>query len=229
MKIGGLQKFSMIDYPDKVACIVFTQGCNFRCPYCHNPELVKPEMFGESLNEEDFFDFLKERVGKLDAVSITGGEPTLQYDLIEFIKKIRDLGFLIKLDTNGTNPDMLKEIIDQKLVNYIAMDIKAPFSKYEEITKMPVNIEKIKQSVEMIKNSGIDYEFRTTLVKNLLSPEDIVQIGRDIAGAKQYFLQKFVSTKTVDEKVLNEETYSEEELENLKEQLKPFVAKCLSR
>ncbi|HNU96437.1 MAG TPA: anaerobic ribonucleoside-triphosphate reductase activating protein [Candidatus Magasanikbacteria bacterium] len=229
MKIGGLQKFSMIDYPDKIACIVFTQGCNFRCPYCHNPELVKPEMFGESLSEEEFFDFLKERVGKLDAVSITGGEPTLQYDLIEFIKKIRDLGFLIKLDTNGTNPDMLKEIIDQKLVNYLAMDIKAPFSKYEEITKMPVNIEKIKQSVEMIKSSGIDYEFRTTLVKKLLSPEDIEQIGRDIAGAKQYFLQKFVSTKTVDEKVLNEETYSEEELENLKERLKPFVAKCLSR
>jgi len=229
MKIGGLQKFSMIDYPDKIACIVFTQGCNFRCPYCHNPELVKPEMFGESLSEEEFFDFLKERVGKLDAVSITGGEPTLQYDLIEFIKKIRDLGFLIKLDTNGTNPDMLKEIIDQKLVNYLAMDIKAPFSKYEEITKMPVNIEKIKQSMEMIKNSGIDYEFRTTLVKKLLAPEDIEQIGRDIAGAKQYFLQKFVSTKTVDEKVLNEETYSEEELENLKERLKPFVAKCLSR
>ncbi len=229
MKIGGLQKFSMIDYPDKIACIVFTQGCNFRCPYCHNPELVKPEMFGESLNEEEFFDFLKERMGKLDAVSITGGEPTLQYDLIEFIKKIRDLGFLIKLDTNGTNPEMLKEIIDQKLVNYLAMDIKAPFSKYEEITRMPVNIEKIKQSVEMIKNSGIDYEFRTTLVKKLLSPEDIEQIGRDIAGAKQYFLQKFVSTKTVDEKVLHEETYSEEEMENLKERLKPFVAKCLSR
>lgn len=219
----------MIDYPDKIACIVFTQGCNFRCPYCHNPELVKPEMFGESLNEEEFFDFLKERMGKLDAVSITGGEPTLQYDLIEFIKKIRDLGFLIKLDTNGTNPEMLKEIIDQKLVNYLAMDIKAPFSKYEEITRMPVNIEKIKQSVEMIKNSGIDYEFRTTLVKKLLSPEDIEQIGRDIAGAKQYFLQKFVSTKTVDEKVLHEETYSEEEMENLKERLKPFVAKCLSR
>ena len=219
----------MIDYPDKVACIVFTQGCNFRCPYCHNPELVKPEMFGESLNEEEFFDFLKERTGKLDAVSITGGEPTLQYDLIEFIKKIRDLGFLIKLDTNGTNPEMLKEIIDQKLVNYLAMDIKAPFSKYEEITRMPVNIEKIKQSVEMIKNSGLNYEFRTTLVKKLLSSEDIEQIGRDIAGAKQYFLQKFVSTKTVDEKVLNEETYSEEELENLIERLKPFVAKCLSR
>lgn len=229
MKIGGLQKFSMIDYPDKIACIVFTQGCNFRCPYCHNPELVKPEMFRESLNEEEFFDFLKERTGKLDAVSITGGEPTLQYDLIEFIKKIRDLGFLIKLDTNGTNPEMLKEIIDQKLVNYLAMDIKAPFSKYEEITRMPVNIEKIKQSVEMIKNSGIDYEFRTTLVKKLLSPEDVEQIGRDIAGAKQYFLQKFVSTKTVDENILSEETYSEKELENLKERLKPFVAKCLSR
>lgn len=229
MKIGGLQKFSMIDYPDKISCIIFTQGCNFRCPYCHNPELVKPEMFGESLNEEEFFDFLKERTGKLDAVSITGGEPTLQYDLIEFIKKIRDLGFLIKLDTNGTNPEMLKEIIDQKLVNYLAMDIKAPFEKYEEITRMPVNIEKIKQSVEMIKNSGLEYEFRTTLVKKLLSPDDIEQIGRDIAGAKQYFLQKFVSTKTVDEKVLNEETYNEEELENLKERLKPFVAKCLSR
>ena len=219
----------MIDYPDKVACIVFTQGCNFRCPYCHNPELVKPEMFGESLNEDEFFDFLKERVGKLDAVSITGGEPTLQYDLIEFIKKIRDLGFLIKLDTNGTNPEMLKEIIDQKLVNYLAMDIKAPLAKYEEITRMPMNIEKIKQSVEMIKNSGIDYEFRTTLVKNLLSPDDILQIGKEIAGAKKYFLQKFVPTKTVDEKMLSEETYSEEELEKLKEKLKSFVATCLSR
>lgn len=229
MKIGGLQKFSMIDYPDKVSCIIFTQGCNFRCPYCHNPELVDPEKFGEIFDEEMFFDFLKERIGKLDAVVITGGEPTLQYNLIEFIKKIRDLGFLIKLDTNGTNPEMLKEIIDQKLVNYIAMDIKAPFAKYEDITKMSTNLEKIKQSVEMIKNSGIDYEFRTTIVKSLLSPEDIIQIGRDINGAKRYYLQKFIPSKTVDEKMLSEETYSDQEIEEFKKQLEPFVVTCLSR
>lgn len=229
MKIGGLQKFSLIDYPDKVACVVFTQGCNFRCPYCHNPELVKPEMFLESLNEEEFFDFLKERKGKLDAVVITGGEPTLQYDLIEFIKKIRDLGFLIKLDTNGSNPGMLKEIIDQKLVNYVAMDIKAPLDKYESIAGTKTDIKKIKQSIELIKNSGIDYEFRTTVVKNMLSPKDLKQIGEEIKGAKKYFLQKFISSKAVDEKMLNETTYTDEEFKELEKQLNKLVAKCLSR
>lgn len=229
MKIGGVQKFSMIDYPDKIACIVFTQGCNFRCPYCHNPELVKPEMFGESLNEEEFFDFLKERVGKLDAVSITGGEPTLQYDLIEFIKKIRDLGFLIKLDTNGTNPEMLKEIIDQKLVNYIAMDIKAPLQNYEKITGVPADVKKIKKSIELIKNSGIDYEFRTTLVKNLLSLEDLKQIGEEIKGAKKYYLQKFIPTKTVRAEMMEEKSFSDEEIEEAKKHLSKLVAQCLSR
>jgi len=229
MKIGGLQKFSLIDYPDKVACVVFTQGCNFRCPYCHNPELVKPEMFLESLNEEEFFDFLKERKGKLDAVVITGGEPTLQYDLIEFIKKIRDLGFLIKLDTNGSNPGMLKEIIDQKLVNYVAMDIKAPLDKYESIAGTKTDIKKIKQSIELIKNSGIDYEFRTTVVKNMLSPEDLEQIGKEIKGAEKYFLQKFIPSKAVDEKMLNETTYTDEEFKELEKQLNKLVAKCLSR
>ena len=229
MKIGGLQKFSMIDYPDKIACIVFTQGCNFRCPYCHNPELVKPEMFGENLNEEEFFDFLNERKGKLDAVVITGGEPTIQYDLIEFIKKIRDLGFLIKLDTNGTNPEMLKEIIDQKLVNYIAMDIKAPIHKYESVSGAKIDSKKIKQSIKLIKESGIDYEFRTTVVKNMLSPDDLEQIGKEIQGAEKYFLQKFVGSKTVDEKMLGETTYSEDEFKELEKQLNKFVAKCLLR
>ncbi|MDO9509781.1 MAG: anaerobic ribonucleoside-triphosphate reductase activating protein [Candidatus Magasanikbacteria bacterium] len=229
MKIGGLQKFSMIDYPDKVACIVFTQGCNFRCSYCHNPELVEPKLFVEPITEEYFFDFLKERLGKLDAVVITGGEPTLQYDLIEFIKKIRDLGFLIKLDSNGTNPEMLKEIIDQKLVSYIAMDIKAPLNKYEKITGIAIDKEKIKKSIYWIMNSGIDYEFRTTLVKNLLSLEDLMEIGEEIKGAKKYYLQKFIPTKTIKEEMMKEESFSDGDIEKAKIQLKDLVAQCLSR
>jgi pyruvate formate lyase activating enzyme len=229
MLIGGLQKFSMIDYPDKIACIVFTQGCNFRCSYCHNPELVEPKLFVEPMAEDLFFDFLKERIGKLDAVVITGGEPTLQYDLIEFIKKVRDLGFLIKLDTNGTNPDMLKEILDQKLVNYVAMDIKAPLKDYEKITGVPADVKKIKKSIELVMNSGVDYEFRTTLVKNLLSLDDLKKIGEEIKGAKRYFLQKFIPTKTVKADMMQEQSFSDEEIEEAKKQLNKLVAQCLSR
>ncbi len=224
MNIGGLQEFSMIDYPGKLAAIVFTLGCNFRCGYCHNPELVLPEKFNPSLEEEKIFSFLKTRSGKLDAVSITGGEPTLHADLPEFMKKIKDLGFLVKLDSNGTNPMMLKEIIDNKLVDYLAMDIKAPLKKYKEVIQAEINLENIQKSIQMIMNSGIEYEFRTTIVKSQLSTDDLIEIAKLIQGAKKYFLQKFVASKTNDPQFLTEKTYSDEEFELIREKMLDYIS-----
>ena len=226
MNIGGLQQFSMIDYPGKLASIVFTLGCNFRCGYCHNPELVLPEKFNPALDEEKILEFFKTRVGKLDAISITGGEPTLQIDLPQFMKKIKDLGFLIKLDTNGTNSKMLKEIIDQKLVDYIAMDIKAPLEKYKEVVKTEINLEDIEESIKMIMDSGIKYEFRTTIVKSQLSVNDLSDIGKLIKGADIYYLQKFVTSKANDESFLKEKTYSDEEFRKIKKKMLKYIQEC---
>ena len=229
MSIGGFQKFSLIDYPGKICAIVFTQGCNFRCPYCHNPELVKPSLFGKTIPEEEIFSFLEKRKGKLDAVEITGGEPTLQKDLVDFIQRIKEIGYLVKLDTNGSNPEILEIIINHELVDYIAMDIKAPLEKYKEVTHSAISPEKIKRSIRVIMNSDIKYEFRTTVVKSQLSKEDIINIGKLIEGAELYILQKFIPSKTLDPNFLNEKTYSDGELGSLKKKLEKFVCRCLVR
>ncbi len=193
MRIGGFQKCSLIDYPGKICAIVFTLGCNFRCSYCHNPELVYPELFNKPIPEEEIFSFLTRRRGKLDAVTITGGEPTLQADLLDFILKIKKLGFLVKLDTNGSNPEIMENVISSKSVDYIAMDVKAPLEKYQEITDFTIEPERIKKTIELIMNSNIDYEFRTTIVKSELDENDISKIGELIKGAKLCVLQKYVS------------------------------------
>lgn len=219
MKIGGLQKVSLIDYPGKICAIVFTQGCNFRCPYCHNPELVDPNLFWECESEDALMSFLEKRKGKLDAVSITGGEPTIQQDLIAFMKRLKDIGYFVKIDTNGSNPEVINSIIDENLVDYIAMDIKAPFKKYEELTQSQVDKNKIRKSIALIMASGIPYEFRTTVLKSKLSKRDILEIGKIIENASSYVLQTFVPLKTLDQSYLSESTYTREELETLKEKL----------
>ena len=140
MNIAGWQKVSLIDYPEKICSILFTQGCNFRCPYCHNPELVEPALFREPLSEKEIFAFLEKRKGKIDAVSITGGEPTIQPDLVEFILPMKDIGYLIKLDTNGSRPDVLGKLISEKLLDYIAMDVKAPLNRYPNIARCPIDL-----------------------------------------------------------------------------------------
>ena len=229
MIIGGFQKFSLIDYPGKICAIVFTRGCNFRCPYCHNPELVNTELFLSPISEEEIFSFLEKRKGKLDAVEITGGEPTLQPDLIEFLGKIKDMGFLVKLDSNGTNPDVIEEVIKNKLVDYLAMDVKAPLEKYKEITCVDVDTHKIRSNIKLIMNSGIDYEFRTTIVKSLLSKEDIIKIGELIKGANLYILQKFVPSKTLNPDFVNETTYSDEEFTEMKNKMEKYVKRCIVR
>jgi len=192
MQIGGYQKLTLIDYPGKLATTVFTVGCSFRCPFCHNPELViGPSSEVNNITEKEFFDFLKKRVGKLEGVCITGGEPLIQNDIIDFIKKIKKRGFLVKLDTNGTRPDTLKKIIDQGIVDYIAMDIKSSPKKYKSAAGLKADVKRVKLSVDMIMNSGINYEFRTTVVPGLHNYKDFDEISKWIKGAKYYYLQEY--------------------------------------
>lgn len=230
MKIGGFQKFSLIDYPGKISAIVFTQGCNFRCPYCHNPELVNPKLFTDTLDEDLILSFLKKRVGKLDGVVITGGEPLLQHDLIEFIKKVKEMGYFVKLDTNGSYPEILRELLAKNLIDYIAMDIKAPLEKYHDVVRADVCTEKIMKSIRMILNGNIDYEFRTTVVKDLLTEDDLICIAKLIRGAKRYVLQKFVVSKILDKSFANNaKCFSENELNTIKEKVKKYVRECIIR
>ena len=230
MIIGGLQRFSLIDYPGKISAIVFTRGCNFRCPYCHNPELVDPQRYAEPWQEEEYWAFLQSRTQKLDAVVVTGGEPTLQEDLEPFLEKIKKMGFLIKLDTNGSNPDVLKDLLSANLVDYIAMDIKAPLEKYSEVAKVPIDKTDIQESIELIKQSTVDHEFRTTIAKNVLSKEDVVNIAKMLQGEKLYILQRCVPTKILDPLFLAQfEPYTHEELEQIANLIENYVLQCLVR
>lgn len=229
MIIGSMQRFSLIDYPGKICAIVFTQGCNFRCPYCHNPELVNPEEFGESIAHDEIFSFLKKRMGKIDAVSITGGEPMLQKDLVQFIRKVKNLGYLVKIDTNGSVPEVLEELIGQRLLDWIAMDVKAPLDKYKKITRTSVNTGSIEKSIRLVMNSGIDYEFRTTVVKSLLNEDDIEKIGMLIKGADRYVLQKFVPSKTLNPKFMDKETFAETEFKRTFKILNKLVHSVIIR
>lgn len=183
---------SLIDFPGKIAAVAFTQGCNFRCQFCHNESLVIPEKFQSPMDEEEFFNFLVSRRGKLDAVVVSGGEPTLHVDIVEFFEKIKNLGFLTKLDTNGTRPDVLKNLCEKNLLDYVAMDVKHRFDKYDDISGVAVDISAIAASIDLIKNSGVDYEFRTTVVPHFHRADDIEAIASQLSGAKRFVIQEFV-------------------------------------
>jgi pyruvate formate lyase activating enzyme len=225
MTFGGLEKLTLIDYPGAVACMVYTIGCNFRCPYCHNPELVD-ETVETRISEKDFFDFLDARKRMLEGVVITGGEPTMHADLPDFMKKVRGRGFLVKLDTNGTNPSMLERAIQEDLVNYVAMDIKAPLHSYSQTVARPVDVQAIRQSIDILRSSPVDYEFRTTVIKSLLSPQDIEDIGKEIQGAKRHYLQKFIPTKILNPQFRKKTTYDDEEFAALQEKMNHYVEYC---
>ena len=218
----GLQKLTLLDFPGKTACTVFTAGCNFRCPFCHNASLVTHIDRENFVSEDEFFSFLNKRKGILDGVCITGGEPTLQPDLTEFIKKIKNAGFAVKLDTNGYNPNILGSIVNEKLVDYIAMDIKNSKESYRKTVGIEnFNIEPIEKSIEILKNGGVDFEFRTTVIKELHSGEDIVSIGKWISNVKNYFLQSFADSGDLIEDGLH--GYDKNELENLLNLLKEYI------
>ena len=225
MKIGGLQKTSLIDYPEKISAIVWTVGCNFRCPFCYNKDLVLDNV--ETVSETEFFSFLKKRMNMLEGLVITGGEPLVQDDIFDFCEKVKKLDYLIKIDTNGTYPEKLKRLIDQDLVDYIAMDIKAPLKKYNTLTGVKANIENVKRSIDVIKSSNVDYEFRTTFVPEFLKMEDIIEIAKTLKVAKRFYLQQF---KPISPLVSNElekrEPYSKDYLLKTLEKVKPYFEIC---
>ena len=196
MNIQGLQKLTLLDYPGHVACTVFSGGCNFRCPFCHNALLVTRQSENASnISEDDFFAFLKKRQGILDGVCLTGGEPLLDPDVFDFIRKIKELGYKVKLDTNGSFPERLLRLVDENLVDYVAMDIKNTLEKYGATVGLEkYDTSKIQKSIEILKSGKVDFEFRTTLVKEFHTQEDLESIGKLLQGAEKYFLQKFTDS-----------------------------------
>jgi pyruvate formate lyase activating enzyme len=237
MIIGGLEKLTLLDYPDHLAAIIFTQGCNFRCHFCYNPMLVLPregmdeknkkEKGFPPLSTEDLFLFLRERFGRLEGVVITGGEPTIHPDLPDFIKQIKDIGYLVKLDTNGTNPDMLVGLIKDGLIDYIAMDLKAPLEKYSATTGVALDYNNVAKSVKIIKESGLPYEFRTTVVPGLLEKDDFHRMGALIKGSAKWYLQNFKSdVDLIDAGLVGQHGYTSKEMEEFAAIGREYVDLC---
>lgn len=228
MRIAGFEKFTLLDYPGKMVAVVFTPGCVFRCPFCHNPELIEPHdetskrLFLEN-KEEEFFAFLERRKGKLDGVCITGGEPTLHKDLETFILRVKDMGFLVKLDTNGLFPHIVERILDGGLVDYWAMDIKHTKEKYFLATGKEIHIDSIKRSVELLMKRAKDYEFRTTVVPGIHTEKDFEAIGSWIAGASAYYIQEFRDGKLHDPELAHRAKKATIDLEQVKTIMEKYV------
>lgn len=223
MNIQGLQKMTLLDFPGKVACTVFTGGCNFRCPFCHNAGLVLPQQMSSSdITTEDVFSYLKKRKGILDGVCITGGEPLLQKDIEEFITEIKTLGFLVKLDTNGSFPDALQNLLQKKLLDYVAMDIKNCKEKYAQTVGCEhIDLAAVCKSMDILKNSNIPYEFRTTVVKEFHSTQDLVNLAKWIFGTKNYFLQSFTDSGNLISEGLH--GYDEADLKAILEKIRAIL------
>lgn len=222
MEIGGLQKLTLIDYPGRMACTVFLCGCNFCCPWCYNSELVLPGKIKNhpAIPEKELFKFLKERKGLLEGIVISGGEPTIHKELPKFCKKIKKLGYLVKLDTNGSNPKVVEKLIKNQLIDYVAMDIKTP--------KEMIGGD-IRESIGILKNSGVDYEFRTTVIPTVLNKEDIVKIAKWLSPAKKYYLQNFRPEKTIEQKFEKIKPYSDEYLLEIQKAIAPLFEICRIR
>ena len=221
MRIAGLQKVSLLDFPGRIAATVFLPGCNMRCPFCHNALLVLPgENPDPGMTELEFLDFLQTRRGKLDGVCVTGGEPTLHKELPELLRKIKDMGFQIKLDTNGTNPQMLSALMAEGLLDYVAMDIKNSPEKYP-VTCGADRLEPVKESAALLLNGNVAYEFRTTVVRELHTLEDLEKIGKWLAGAKRYYIQQFVDSGHLIGEGLS--ALSPPEMETLRQAALPYI------
>jgi len=222
MRISGLQKLTLLDFPGHTACTVFTGGCNYRCPFCHNAELVLRPGEQPEIPEAEFFSLLQKRRGLLDGVAVTGGEPTLQPDLPEFLRRIREMGYAVKLDTNGTHPDLLKRLVAEDLVQYAAMDIKNSPGRYAETagTEDP-QLDRIRESAAFLLEGTVPYEFRTTVVRELHRPEDLAEIGRWLQGAERYFIQCYTDSGDLIQEGFS--PCSREELDLLLAAVQPFI------
>ncbi len=225
MRIAGLQRSSLIDYPDRIACVVFTRGCNLRCPYCHNGSILDLEspLVDEDMPQSLFFDFLERRKGLLDGVCITGGEPTLQPDLEAFIDEVRRRGFRVKLDTNGTSPELLKGLLNRELLDYVALDVKMPPDRYREMGGGAEMGQKVYRSAALLMASSVEQEFRTTVVPGIHDISDVEAIGRALGGGHCY-IQNFRADNALDEKLRQRSPFPQSRLEAFREVLAPHVS-----
>jgi pyruvate formate lyase activating enzyme len=225
MKIGGIKKTSLLDFPDTISAIIWTIGCNFRCPFCYNREIVLGRV--EIISEEEVFSFLEKRKEMLEGLVISGGEPLMQKDIAQFIEKVKKIGYLVKIDTNGTYPKKLKELIDKKLIDYIAMDVKAPKNKYDDLTGVKTDIKKIEKSIEIICNSSVNYEFKTTFAPKLLTKKDIIEVAKWLKDSKRFYLQQFNNeANLLSPKLQNSSPYSKDELIDTLKDIKPYFEYC---
>lgn len=219
MRLSAVQKFTMLDYPGKVACIAFTPGCNLRCSFCHNPEFVLPERIREIedsfISEEAFFRFLNRRKSLLEGVVVSGGEPTIWKDLPEFLNKIKDMGFLVKLDTNGNHPSMLRDIFQEGLVDYVAMDVKTSLPEYQKLVGGTVKKENILESITLLKEQDVPYEFRATLIKEHHTKEILNAMRELLSGSERFFLQTFRPEQTLDPAFMKCHAFTPDEMKEL--------------
>jgi pyruvate formate lyase activating enzyme len=225
IKIKGVQKTSLIDYPGKVASVIFVSLCNFRCPYCHNGELVLDEVKNE-INPEEILKFLEKKKKWLDGVCITGGEPTLHKGLVDFAREVKKRNLLVKIDTNGTNPEMIEELLSKNLVDYIAMDIKASKERYNNATKVNFNMDIIQKAIDLIMKSDVKYEFRTTVVPGLFDEKEAEEIGKWLKGARKFCIQQFRNIdRTLDRKFQDVQPYRPKKLKEFKNILSGYINK----
>ena len=228
MNIGGFQKLSTVDYPGHLCSTIFLTGCNLRCKFCHNPRLVDIKENNENITLEEIIQFLNKRKNVLEGVCISGGEPTVHKDLENLIVAIKEMGYKVKLDTNGTNPSLIKKLIDNKFIDYIAVDIKATMDKYEVVAGCRVNTDNIRQTIEIIISSNIDYEFRTTFLPDL-DENDIKEIAQSLAGSKKYVVQQFRNNTTLSEEYSTRQPYDSQYIMGVVENIKPMFAMCEAR
>jgi len=220
----GLQRLSLIDYPGKLCATIFTAGCNFRCPYCYNEDIVLDYPAMPKIPEDKIIEFLHPRLGFLDGVCVTGGEPTIHRELPKFLGRLKSIGSLVKLDTNGSRPKALAYVIEKGLVNYIALDVKVPLDRYEETVRYRVKPEGLKETIKLIRRSGVDHEFRTTVVPGLLDGDDLEEIAMTLAGSKRYVLQQFRPGKTLCPDFKDVKPYSEAEMRQFRDRVAPYFA-----
>jgi len=225
----GLQRLSLIDYPGKLCATIFTAGCNFRCPYCYNEDIVLDYPAMPKMPEDKIIEFLHPRLGFLDGVCVTGGEPTIHRELPKFLGRLKSIGSLVKLDTNGSRPKALAYVMEKGLVNYIALDVKVPLSRYEETVRYRVKPEGLKETIKLIRRSGVDHEFRTTVVPGLLDGDDLEEIAMTLAGSKRYVLQQFRPGKTLCPDFKDVKPYSEAEMRQFRDRVAPYFAETRLR
>jgi pyruvate formate lyase activating enzyme len=225
----GLQRLSLIDYPGKLCATIFTAGCNFRCPYCYNEDIVLDYPAMPKIPEDKIIEFLHPRLGFLDGVCVTGGEPTIHRELPKFLGRLKSIGSLVKLDTNGSRPKALAYVMEKGLVNYIALDVKVPLGRYEETVRYRVKPEGLKETIKLIRRSGVDHEFRTTVVPGLLDGDDLEEIAMTLAGSKRYVLQQFRPGKTLCPDFKDVKPYSEAEMRQFRDRVAPYFAETRLR